>query len=114
MTDRPEQGTLKVRHDVELNSRARIHLEWMFENQPQLVRDLHNSNKLEDHLDRKYQQALELTHKFKEKGQSEEEAFQNASDLMEILISPRDRAKDGRVSAGIPRHPRPGNPGRDF
>jgi hypothetical protein len=26
---------------------------------------------------------------------------------------PRDRAKDGRISAGIPRHPRPGNPGRD-
>jgi hypothetical protein len=28
--------------------------------------------------------------------------------------SPRDRAKDGRVSAGIPRHSRPGNPRRDF
>jgi hypothetical protein len=28
--------------------------------------------------------------------------------------TPRNRAKNGRVSAGIPRHSRPGNSGRDF
>jgi hypothetical protein len=28
--------------------------------------------------------------------------------------TPRDRAKVGRVSTGIPRDPRPGNPGRDL
>jgi hypothetical protein len=27
--------------------------------------------------------------------------------------TPRDRGKDGQVSAGIPRHSRPGNPRRD-
>ena len=67
---------------MELNTRSKIHLEWMFENQPQLVRDLHNSNKLEPHLDSKYQQALELTDKLKQAGQPEEDAFQNASDLI--------------------------------
>jgi hypothetical protein len=72
---------------MKLDSRARIHLEWMFENQPQLVKDLHSSNKLEPHLDRKYQQALELTDKLKKQGYSEEEAFQNASDL---ILAPSD------------------------
>jgi len=72
---------------MELNSRSVIHLEWMFENQPQLVRDLHASNKLEPHLDRKYQQALALVDKLKKQGQSEEEAFQNASDL---ILAPSD------------------------
>ena len=48
---------------------------------------LAQSNKLEPHLDRKYQQTLELTDKFKKKGQSEEEAFQNASDL---ILAPSD------------------------
>jgi predicted RNase H-like HicB family nuclease len=67
---------------MKLDTRSVIHLEWIFENQPQLVRDLHRSNKLEPHLDRKYQQALELTDKCKKAGQSEEEAFQNASDLI--------------------------------
>ena len=38
---------------MELNTRSKIHLEWMFENQPQLVRDLHRSNKLEPHLENK-------------------------------------------------------------
>jgi hypothetical protein len=72
---------------MELNTRSKIHLEWMFENQPQLVRDLHRSNKLEPHLDNKYQQALELQEKFMKAGQSSEEAFQNASDL---ILAPSD------------------------
>jgi hypothetical protein len=76
---------------MELNTRSKIHLEWMFENQPQLVRDLHKSNKLEPHLDNKYQQALELQEKFMEAGQSSEEAFQNASDL---ILAPSDGPSD--------------------
>jgi hypothetical protein len=67
---------------MELNTISTIHLEWMFENQPQLVRDLHSSGKLEPHLEAKYQQALELAEKFMKAGQSSEEAFQNASDLI--------------------------------
>jgi hypothetical protein len=59
----------------------------MFENQPQLVRDLHASNKLEPHLDRKFQQALNLVAKFKKQGLPEEEAFEAASDL---ILAPAD------------------------
>jgi hypothetical protein len=43
---------------------------------------LHSSGKLEPHLEAKYQQALELLEKFMKAGQSSEEAFQNASDLI--------------------------------
>jgi hypothetical protein len=32
---------------MKLDSRSKIHLEWMFENQPDLVRELHSSNQLE-------------------------------------------------------------------
>ena len=85
---------------MELNSRSVIHLEWMFENQPQLVRDLHASNKLEPHLDQKHQQALELVDKLKKEGQSEEEAFQNASDL---ILAP----SDGPASREPPPEPLP-------
>jgi hypothetical protein len=72
---------------MKLDSSSKIHLECMFENQPQLVKDLHNLNKLEPHLDRKYQQALNLAAKFRDQGQSAEEAFQNASDL---ILAPSD------------------------
>jgi hypothetical protein len=72
---------------MELNTRSTIHLEWMFENHPDLVRELHRSNKLEPHLDNKYQQALELQEKFMKAGQSSDEAFQNASDL---ILAPSD------------------------
>ena len=65
----------EVGEDVlKLDSRLRIHLEWMFENQPDLVRELHNSNKLESHLEDKYQQARDLFLRLKEQGRSEEEA----------------------------------------
>jgi hypothetical protein len=44
--------------DDDLDSRARVHLEWMFENQPDFVRELHRQKKLREHLDKKNQQAL--------------------------------------------------------
>lgn len=86
---------------MELDSRAKIHLEWMFENQPELVRQLHQENKLEEVLEAKYQQALELTDRLKqERGLSEDEAFEIASYL--ILAPP-----DGRATSDHPPEPLP-------
>lgn len=67
-----------------LDSRERIHLQWMFENQPDLVRQLHRSGKLRQHLDKKMQQALRRTDQLKaQAGMSENEAFEAAT--QEIL-----------------------------
>jgi hypothetical protein len=53
------------------------------QNQPDLVRDLNNSNKLEDRLEERNQRALELADQFKrEKGMSGEEAVEAANDLV--------------------------------
>lgn len=72
----------------ELDSRARVHLEWMFENQPELVRDLNRQGKLGEHLERKQQEALRLVDRLKsEGGLNEEEAFQVA---MESVLAPAD------------------------
>lgn len=84
-----------------LDSRYRVHLEWMFENQPSLVRDLMRKNKLKEHLDAKEQQALKLVLLLKEKqGLSEEEAFEVA--VGNILAPP-----DGPAMSEEP--PRPMN-----
>lgn len=70
-----------------LDSRERVHLEWMFENQPELVRELHQQGKLRQHLDQKNQQALRLVDQLKRKrGLSEDEAFDVAS--QEVLAPP--------------------------
>ena len=71
-----------------LDSRERIHLEWMFENQPELVMGLHRQGKLRDHLDVQYQAALRLVDRMKaEAGMSEVEAFQVA---VESVLAPGD------------------------
>lgn len=71
-----------------LDSRTRIHLEWMFENQPELVRTLLKNRQLRPHLDQKEQQALRLVEKFKrDRGLSEEESFQDAAAL---VLAPAD------------------------
>ena len=69
-----------------LDSRQRVHLEWMFENQPDLTRQLHQSGKLRQHLDQKNQSALRLVEELKAKrGLSEDEAFDVAmSSVLEI------------------------------
>lgn len=86
---------------MKLDSRSLIHLKWMFDNQPQLVRELHQVNKLESHLEDKNQQALKLVEKFKnQRGMSEDEAFQAASDL--ILAPP-----DGPAMSNNPPKPMP-------
>ena len=62
-----------------LDTFYRIHLEWMFENQPSLVLKLLRTNKLKDHLDDKEQRALRMVSQMKEKhGLSEEEARDQA------------------------------------
>jgi hypothetical protein len=55
-----------------LDSLYRIHLEWMFENQPELVRELMSKNKLKEHLDNKEQRALRLVAQLVEKHQVDE------------------------------------------
>jgi hypothetical protein len=71
-----------------LDSRERVHLEWMFENQPELVRQLHHQGKLRQHLENQNQAALRLVDKLKsEAGMTEEEAFQAA---MESVLAPAD------------------------
>jgi hypothetical protein len=83
-----------------LDSRERIHLDWMFENQPDLVRFLQQSNQLRPHLEEKYQQALRLVDKLKQEGHSEEEAFQVAQ---ESVLAPAD----GPAMSDKPPNPLP-------
>jgi hypothetical protein len=74
--------------DVELNKRHLVHLEWMFENQPELVRQLHQSRTLADHLDQKMQPALALVERLvQERGMSDDEAFEVA---VEAILAPAD------------------------
>lgn len=71
----------------ERDSRWRVHLEWMFENQPELVLQLHQQDRLGQHLDQKYQQGLALVDRLKGEGLGEEEAFQVA---LETVLAPSD------------------------
>ena len=72
----------------ELDSQHRIHLEWMFENQPGLVRELHEQYKLREHLDAKLLQALRVADTMKQqRGFSEDEAFEVA---MQSILAPAD------------------------
>jgi hypothetical protein len=73
---------------MELDSRARVHLEWMFENHPELVRELSRNGKLESRLEAKLQQALNLVVRLKdERGLDKEEAFQIS---VEAILAPSD------------------------
>src|SRR3989338_5739099 len=70
-----------------LDLHYRIHLEWMFDNQPQLVRQLMRSNKLKEHLDKKNQAGIDLVAKLKEnRGVSVDEAYEVAAH--QILAPP--------------------------
>ena len=85
----------------ELDSRDKVHLNWMFENQPTLVRRLFQTGKLYEHLDRKMQRALERVDNLKQKlGLSEDEAFEIATS--EILAPP-----DGPAVSDNPPEPVP-------
>ena len=70
--------------DDGLDSQVRVHLEWMFENQPEFVRELHREGKLRQHLDQKNQQVLRYVAQMKqERGMSDDEAFGIADAMIE-------------------------------
>jgi hypothetical protein len=82
-----------------LDTRYRVHLEWMFENQPSLVLKLLRTNKLKDHLDDKEQRALKLVMQLRDnRGMTEDEAFEVACQT--ILAAP-----DGPAMSDHPPKP---------
>lgn len=83
-----------------LDSRDRIHLEWLFENKPAFVRSL-SAKKLYDLLDRKILQAYRLVEKLKEqRSMTENEAFEIAVDS---ILAP----SDGPATGDNPPEPLP-------
>jgi len=86
---------------MKLDSRSSVHLEWMFENQPDLVRQLNSQNKLAPHLEEKNQQALRRVEQLKrEAGMSEDQAFEAAS--REILAPPDGPAMSDNPPVPVP------------
>ena len=86
---------------MNLDSRARIHLMWMFENQPDLCRQLHQSGKLREHIESKVQQAYRRQDQLKSQaGMPEDQAFETAA--QEILCPP-----DGPAFSDNPPEPLP-------
>lgn len=72
----------------ERDSRWRVHLSWMMDNQPDLLWQLHQQNRLAAHLDQKHQQGLARVDQLKQaRGLSEDEAFEVA---MEEILAPSD------------------------
>ena len=70
------------------DSRWRVHLEWMDENQPDFVRELSQHGKLRAHLDEKEQHALRYVSQLKtSRGMTDREAFEIA---MAMLLAPAD------------------------
>jgi len=53
---------------MQLNNDLRAHLEWMFDNQPDRVRELNRSGKLEEHLNEKLVAAYRLDKQMREQG----------------------------------------------
>lgn len=73
---------------MSLDRQARVHLLWMFENQPDFLRKLLREGKLYDHLDKKLQQGLWVAYNMEKSGRyGPEEAFEVA--VAEVL-APND------------------------
>jgi hypothetical protein len=74
---------------MELDTKPSIHLEWMLENQPQLVRELFkNSAKLEELLQDKLDQALTFVEKLQQEwNMSFDDALEIAS---RAILAPPD------------------------
>ena len=86
----------------DLDSRGRVHLEWMFENRPEFLRELSRSGKLRQHLDEKNQQALRLVDILKqERGMTEHEAFEIA--MSAVLAPPDGPAMSENPPEPVPR-----------
>jgi hypothetical protein len=66
----------------ELDSQERVHLEWMFENQPELVRSLRQQGKLRPYLDEVNQNVLRLVEQLVAGGRNEQEAREVANQSM--------------------------------
>lgn len=64
------------------DQRWQSHLRWMFDNQPDLSRQLHQSRKLGLWVDRKYQEALNLEAKLLAEGASPESAREISNALL--------------------------------
>lgn len=72
---------------MERDMRWMIHLNWMVENQPDLLWELHQQGKLARHLDKKMDSGLELTLRLKDRGMTEEESFEVATNE---ILAPSD------------------------
>jgi hypothetical protein len=73
---------------MNLTKQHQQHLDWMYENQPDLVRELHHHRKLSRHLEDKNQQALRLAEQFqKSHGLTTSEALEAAG---QVVLSPDD------------------------
>lgn len=77
------------------DSRWRTHLQWMFDHQPDLCRQLHQQRKLGPWCDRNYQQALTLVDKLQAEGVERETAWE---------------AAQSEIQAPPPPDPPPSNP----
>jgi hypothetical protein len=75
---------------MELDSLTIARLEWMFDNQPELVNELLQSNqlaKLEEILESRVIQAIRYAQKLQASGRPEREALEIAS---EVILTPAD------------------------
>jgi hypothetical protein len=75
---------------MDLDSLARARLEWMFDNEPELVRDLLRSNqldKLEEILESRLVQAVRYAQTLEKSGRNHQEAIEIAS---ELILTPAD------------------------
>lgn len=78
---------LAVNPHQELWSEWKEHLDWMLENHPARVKELFQSGKLKEYLDRKAALALKMICGLNDKGKSMEEAREVAS---QYILSPPD------------------------
>lgn len=83
-----------------LDSKQRIHLEWMFENQPELVRQLSQSRQLYPLLLGRHQQALQRVDELETAGHDHQAAWEVAT--AELLAPP-----DGPAASEQPPEPLP-------
>lgn len=85
---------------LNLDTRGRVHLTWMFENQPELVRQLDRSGGLAEHLEAKNQAALKLASDLQDQGTTSDNAWEAAN---HYLLAP----PDGPASQEPPPDPVP-------
>lgn len=86
-----------------------VHLRWMFENQPDLVRELARQKKLGLYLDRKYQEALALLERLEGSGVDRETAWETvyaqilapAEALAENNQGPMPEAEQEQILANL-------------